>query len=168
MKKIILSLVAATFLLSNIATAQNQKYGHIDSNELLMLMPERKEAEKKVQAFAQELEKQLEEMSVEYETKIKDFQAKEKDLTPAVKNMRVKEITDLEARIKDFQGVAQEEFQNKQTELMKPILDKAKKAIKDVAEENKFTYIFDIGSGALLYYPESNDVLPMVKKKLSL
>lgn len=168
MKRIILSLVTVALVGLSTLSAQNQKYGHIDSNELLVLMPERKQAEKAIQAYAQELENQLEELSKEYETKIRDYQSKEATMTEAIKRMKVKEINDLDMRIKDFQNVAQEEFQNKQNELMKPILDKAKKAIQDVAEEQKFTYIFDVGSGALLYYPESNDVLPLVKKKLNL
>ena len=56
MKKIfILTLIG---LLSINSYSQN-KFGYIDSQELLLLMPERKTAEEEVQTFAKSLESQL-------------------------------------------------------------------------------------------------------------
>jgi outer membrane protein len=51
---------------------------------------------------------------------------------------------------------------------LKPIIDKAKKAIEDVAKENGYTYIFDSSVGVLLYYENSDDIMTLVKKKLGL
>ena len=47
-------------------------------------------------------------------------------------------------------------------------IDKAKKAIEDVAKENNYNYVFDSGVGVLLYQRDSDDIMPMVKKKLGL
>lgn len=52
-------------------------------------------------------------------------------------------------------------------QLVQPLIDKAKKAIEEVAKENGFTYIIDTSSGALLY-SGGEDILPLVKKKLNL
>nr|MBP8782881.1 OmpH family outer membrane protein [Paludibacter sp.] len=47
--------------------------------------------------------------------------------------------------------------------------EKVRKAITDVATENKFTYIFDMSSQVILYTaPNSNDITALVKKKLGL
>jgi hypothetical protein len=37
-----------------------------------------------------------------------------------------------------------------------------------VAKENGFTYIFDVSAGSLLYQPESDNVLSLVKTKLGI
>jgi len=56
MKKITFLALLSVLTLTSIA--QN-KFGHIDSQELLLLMPERKTAETEVQEFAKSLESQL-------------------------------------------------------------------------------------------------------------
>jgi outer membrane protein len=54
-------------------------------------------------------------------------------------------------------------------QLFQPIQEKAIGAVNEVAEENKFTYILDTGTGAVVYVsPESEDILPLVKAKLGL
>ena len=52
--------------------------------------------------------------------------------------------------------------------MLKPIVDRAKKAIEEVGKENGYTYIFDAGVGAVLYSQDSDDIMPLVKKKLGL
>ena len=166
MKKILsfaIVIVTAAFSLN----ANAQKFGHVNSNELLMAMPERKDAETSIQNYAKQLEGQLQTMNVEWESKMQDYQAKEAMLDNAIKKTKMKEIADLENRIKEFQATAQEDLQKKENELLQPMIDKAKKAIEEVAKENKYTYVFDSGAGMLLYTPESDNLLPLVKKKLN-
>jgi outer membrane protein len=73
----------------------------------------------------------------------------------------------LQSRIQQFQTIASEELQNKRTELLKPILDKANGAIKNVAEANNFIYVFDISQGNPIYFSDQSvDILQLVKDKL--
>lgn len=165
MKKIILLLLISVFI-ENV-TAQN-KFGYIDSQELLILMPERKSAETEVQNFAKSLESQLTSMTEEYQQSVQEYQTNESTYTDLVKQDKIAEITGLEQRIQAFQQNAQQSLQAKEQELLEPILTKARKAIEDVAIEGDFTYIFDKSVGSILYAKESEDVLPLVKKKLKL
>jgi outer membrane protein len=144
-----IALVFASALFSLNASAQ--KFGHIDTNELLLAMPDRKTAETTIQSYAKQLEAQLQTMSQEWETKVQDYQSKEQMMSEAIKKTKVKEITDLENRIKEFQQTAQEDLQKKESELLQPMIDKAKKAIEEIAKEGKYTYIFDTGTGILLH-----------------
>jgi outer membrane protein len=166
MKKMIAVAVVA-LLMAAPAMAQ-QKFGHIDSAELVELMPEKTAAEKNLQDLAKELEGQLKLMAAEYETKVGEFQKTEKSMTETLRNTKIKEIGDMEKRIQEFQGSAQQELQKKEEELMAPLIDKVKKAITDVAVEKGYTYIFDESMGVLLYAKESESVLVDVKKKLGL
>ena len=165
MKKITFLALLSILTLSTIA--QN-KFGHIDSQELLMLMPERKKAETDVQEFAKSLESQLGSMTAEYQQSVQEYQANEATYTDLVKQDKVAEITSLEQRIQAFQQNAQQSLQTKEQELLEPILSKARQAIEDVATEGNYTYIFDKSIGSILYAKESENVIDLVKKKLKL
>jgi len=163
MKNIV--LIVATLLST---AAFGQKLGHINSNDLLLAMPERSSIEADIQKYAQELESQMTTMSKEYQAKVQKYQSMEATMTEAIKQDKIAEITNLEERISKFQQSAQKDLQAKEETMLKPLIDKAKKAIEDVAKENNYTYIFDSGVGVLLYQKDSDDIMPMVKKKLGL
>ena len=165
MKKITFLFLISLITLS--AFSQN-KFGYIDSQELLMLMPERKTAESEVQSFAKSLESQLAAMTAEYQESVQDYQSNEASYTDLIKQDKIAEITGLAQRIQAFQQNAQQSLQKKEQELLEPILSKARSAIEEVAIEGNFTYIFDKSVGSILYAKESENVLSLVKKKLKL
>lgn len=165
MKKVLIAIIALSTTLS---VSAQQKFGHIDSAALLELMPEKATAEKDLQAFAKEFETALQEMAKEYEGKIQSFQANEKSMVETVRNTKMREIADLERRIQEFQQQAQEEVGKKEQEVLTPIIDKARKAIDEVAADKGYTYVFDSSLGVLLYADDSEDILADVKAKLGL
>ncbi|MFN5942151.1 MAG: OmpH family outer membrane protein [Bacteroidota bacterium] len=166
MKKItLLTALFGTFI--SASYAQN-KLGYINSRELLEVMPEVKKADSSLQIYAKSFQDQLESMSKEYESKVKDFQANEKTMNEAVKEVKVKEVQQLQERMEALQQSAQEKTSKKREEMYKPILEKADKAIKDVAKENKYDYIFDASGGAILFAKDSDNVLSLVKTKLGI
>jgi outer membrane protein len=145
-----------------------QKFGHLNSNELLMAMPERATIEEEIKNHAKTLEARMMGMQKELETKYQNFQANEATMSDAIKELEYKELTDLDQRIKDFQATAQEDLARKEKKLTDPLIQKVKKAIEEVAKENNFTYIFDNSAGFLLYTGGGEDVTALVKKKLGL
>tara|TARA_R110002072_G_scaffold144412_1_gene290467 strand:- start:371 stop:874 length:504 start_codon:yes stop_codon:yes gene_type:complete len=163
MKNII--LIAVTLLTTSVF---GQKFGHLNSNDLLMAMPERSAVEEDIKKYAQQLESQLGTMSKEYQAKVQDYQSKEATMTEAIKKDKIKEITNLEERISEFQQTAQTDLQEREEKLLRPIIDKAKTAIEEVAKENGYTYVFDSGVGVLLYQKDSDNIMPLVKKKLGI
>ncbi len=170
MKNLIKLVVIILFLFSGTAVnAQNFKFGHINSAELLSLMPERDSAQAKIQQYAKDLEGELEIMNVEYNNKLNDYIEKQDILTPLVKQTKEQELSEFQSRIQDFTNNAQQDLQQQEAQMIQPIIQKAEKAIKDVAKENGFTYIFDLSRGAVIYFSEqSEDILPLVLKKLGL
>ena len=162
-------LVAIAVLVGSLVSTQvsAQKFGHIDSQELLQTMPERATAQAKVEEFAKQLEKSIQEMGTTYQTKVANYQAKQEAMTNTEREAAVAEITDLEERIQKFRVSADERLQKQQQELLQPMIDKAKKAIEEVGAENGFTYIFDSSTGVTVYEGGEN-VLPLVKQKLGL
>lgn len=165
MKKLVVVMVALAFAFPSFA---QQKFGHIDSAALLELMPEKAKAEKELEEFAKEFQTALEAMAKEYEGKIAAFQQGEKDMIATVRNTKMREIADLERRIQEFQQQAQDEIGKKEQEVLTPIIDKARKAIDQVAEEKGYTYVFDSSLGVLLYAKDTEDIMADVKSKLGL
>jgi outer membrane protein len=52
--------------------------------------------------------------------------------------------------------------------VLSPLLEKAQNAINQIAEENNYTYIFDISLGSIVYGQDSMDIMPLVKEKLGI
>jgi outer membrane protein len=89
-------------------------------------------------------------------------------LNEAIRDLKQKELQDMQSRIQEFQQAAQENIRKKEADLLKPIIEKAKTAISQVAKEGSYSYIFDSSVAGFLYKPEGDNVLPAVKKKLGI
>ena len=161
-------MAAGMFVLPGKTYSQALKFGHVNSVELLSYMPEVKTSDSTLKKFSEQLDGQLKTMGAEYQSKVQDYQSKEPLMAEAIKQTKVKEITDLEGRIQEFQSTGQESIQKKKEELYAPILKKAQDAIVAVAKDNGYAYIFDTSLGTLLYAQDSDNVIKLVKQKLGL
>jgi outer membrane protein len=167
--KFITSLLLVSFLLAGFTTqAQSNKFGHINSAELLQMMPEIQKADSNLQSYQKQLEDANQTMLNEYQTKVTDYQKNEATMPDAVKDVKQQEIQDLQQRITAFQQTAQEKFQQKKEELYSPILKKAEDAIKAVAKESGYAYVFDTSAGGVIFAQDSDNIMALVKKKLNL
>jgi len=170
MKRLI-GTIALVVLISFTGMAQNMKFGHINSDELVQALPEFDSASAQLEKYRQELINYLELMQVELNNKSDSYQKELKNLTDLVRTTKEQELVDLNRKIQEFQASAQENLQNKQIELFQPIYTKVDKAIKDVGKENGFVYIFTVGQGSsLLFFDEtkSTNIMPLAKAKLGL
>ena len=169
MKKI-LKLTLAIALLMGSTSLFAQKFGRINTQEIIMSMPETKTMQTNMEAYAKELQDNIETMNVEFNTKLQDFQKNFNTLTDIAKEMKEKDLNDLQARIREFQERAQQEYQKKQNELLSPIIEKAKNAIDKISAAGGYLVIFDTSTGSLAYFDEANltDIAPEVKKELGI
>ncbi len=167
MKKTLIAIAICLVALGGNAMAQkNVKLGHINSQELMQIMPGRDSVQTVLQKEVADLEEQLKMMQAEAEKRYNDYVANQAGWTDLIRQTKQREIQDMSTRIQEFQENAQKQLQEREAELTKPIIDRAKKAIEDVAREGNYTYIFD--GAALLYSQDSEDVMPLVKKKLGI
>jgi outer membrane protein len=153
------------------AMAQNFKFGHVNSDQVIQSMPEFDSASVKLQKFQKELVNALDLMQVELNTKNEAYVKESKNLSDIVKQTKEQELTDMNRRIQEFQTSAQTQLQDKQAELFQPIVAKVNKAISDIGKENGYIYVFNIGQGSpLIYFDEtkSTNLMPLVKAKLGL
>ena len=145
-----------------------QKIGRINTQEIIVNMNEYKEANTQMEAYAKDLQAQMETIQVEFNNKLQEYQKAESTMTDAVRQLKEKELTDLQNRIREFQQVAQQDIQKKQAELMEPIDKKANEAIQEVAKAGGYAVILE--TGIMIYFDEAQvkDISAEVKTKLGI
>jgi outer membrane protein len=165
LKTLLIAIAALTLTVA--ANAQELKFGHINSQEVLADMPDKLAAEKTLQDEASKLEEQLKIMSNDLQQKYEEYINKRDSLPELIRATKEKEIQDADQRIQSYRQMAQQSLAQKEQQLLGPIIEKVQKAIDEVGTENGFVYIFDLGSQIILYNsPQSVDVAPLVKAKL--
>lgn len=169
MKKLLKVALIAVCMVSmgNFAKAQT-KIGYINTNDLIPNMPEYKTVTAQVDAYRKTFIDVLQGLGNELQTKSADYQAKQATMTDAQKSAKQAELNDINKRATDYQNDAQQKVAAKGEELMKPLLDKAKNAITEVAKEKGFTYVIDTSSTTLIVAPPADDLLAAVKTKLGI
>ncbi|MEI7895925.1 MAG: OmpH family outer membrane protein [bacterium] len=171
MKKLakLFAVVALIMSCSFASHAQNSvKIGYVDFNSLLAAMPGIDSVKIKLQTYQKTLTDQMDAMKAEFENKYQDYQSQAASMSDLIKQTKEKELSDLQGRIDAFQQKASQDLQSKQQELVAPFIEKAKVAIKEVAKENKFTYILNAIEDVVIYKDEADDVMALVKKKLGI
>ncbi len=153
-----------------ISTVSAQKFARIDVQEIVMAMPEFEEAQKNLEAFGKDLNEQMEQIQVEFNNKLADFQKNQATMAASVKQMRQQELEQLQQRFSEFQQIAQQDFQKKQAELIEPVQKKAQEAVNKVAKANGYIVVFDVSIPSLAYIDEAQttDIAPLVKKELGI
>ncbi|MBP5535838.1 MAG: OmpH family outer membrane protein [Bacteroidales bacterium] len=171
MKKTLILMAFAIIAFCGSSYAQKTvKLGHINSSDLMQIMPGKDSVQTVLEKEVADLEAQLNDMKAEMEKRYNEYIEKQSQMSDLIKRTKQQEIQDMGNRIEVFQQNAQKQMQERQEALLQPIIDRAKKAIEDVAKENGYSYIFDTSTnvGAVLYQQDSDDIMPLVKKKLGL
>ena len=163
MKKLIVAGIMTLGIFS--ASAQN-KIGYISTDELIGIMPEAEKADAQLKEYQAALAQQGQDRMKELGLKDSLFVKDSSKLSPSMKEIKRKELIELYQRVQNFQNEAQEMYQEEAQKKIAPIKAKAMEAIRVVAKENGYTYIFDINS--VIVAPPGDDVIGLVKKKLGI
>ncbi len=164
MKKIIISLIVA---ISPLLVVAQQKVAFVNSQEIMMQMPESKQAQKRLQELDAKYTKEVEMMQAEYTKKVEAFVKQQETLSEAIRKSRQQELTDMQARIQRSVEDMQMDVQKQQQMLLAPIQKKVVEAIKKVGDAEHCTYVVE--AAMLLYVgKDAVNITPKVKTKLGL
>ncbi len=169
MKKIIKLTLAVALMLGATSTFA-QKLGRINSQELIFVMPETKEMNTKLQALGKELQDNMEALQVEFNQKFTDYQKNLNTYTDSMRQLKEDDLRQMQNRLQEYEQIARQDMQKKQSELFNPIADKASQAINKVAKANGYTVIFDTSAGSMAYFDEATltDIAPLVRAELGI
>jgi len=133
-------------------------------------LPEAQEAQRKVEVLIQQWQSELQKMKDEWKSKYDEYERRKLILTDEARARMERELSELDRKIADFQMQKfgpDGELYRKQDELVKPIQNKIFNAIKEVAVEEGFDFVFDkSGEILLLYANEKYDLTQKVLNKL--
>ena len=164
MKKILL-FVCSLWLSSFAADAQ--KYAIIDTKYILDKMPDYREAQKKLDDFAQVWQKEIDDQQAELDKMYRDFEAEQVMLSDELKKKREDQLFNKEKALRDLQrkrfGFEGDLFKKRQ-ELVKPVQDKVYNAIQKMAVARGYDFILDKSEGITVIFADpkldkSEDVL---------
>jgi outer membrane protein len=169
MKKLLkVALVAVCIVFAgNIAKAQT-KIAYIAIDQVVDQMPETKVAIASITAYNKQFIDQLTTMNNELQSKSQAYQAQRATMTDAVRGAKEAELGDLQKRLQDYNTTAQQKVQEKQSELGKPIIEKVRAAVAQVAKEKGYAYVINSSQTDLIVTPPGDDLMAEVKAKLGL
>lgn len=163
MKQIKTLLIAAiVFLGANQISAQT-KTAHVDVNEIMAKMPAMLDAQKQLEKLSTTYDSEYKKMVEEYQGKLKKYEAEAATVTEAVNGERSKEVQDMQKRIVDYRDNAQKELQQKESDIVKPLMEKVRASIQKVGKAKGFQYVLD---GASLLLADGTNITVDVKKDL--
>ncbi|MBM4158778.1 MAG: OmpH family outer membrane protein [Ignavibacteria bacterium] len=163
-------LILFLILVFSVPLFSQTKVGYIDSKRIMDNLQEAKDAKQRLDLIVGEWQAQLKVLQDSLTLMKEDFEKKKLILTEQLKQKYDKEISDLDNSISNFkiQKFGENgEYTQKQTEFMKPVLDRIFKAIETVAKEGDYDYVFDRNSDIfLLYVNEKHDLTVKVQRIL--
>ncbi len=147
-----------------------QKIGHLNSGNMLTLIPETAKADSGLTIYRNDLLMEGDSIAKVFEQDYKVYieAYKAGTLSALQSQKRQEELQKKQQYLQAYAQEVEERVANLRRQLLQPILAKLDEAIRAVAKENGYNFIFDTGTGATLYAAESDDVAPLVKKKLGL
>lgn len=148
------------------------KIGHVSSEAVMKQLPDAQDAQKQLDALVVEWQSELNKMQQEWQRKYDDYEKRKLILTEQRRADIEKELRELDQRMMDYRnkkfGQNGEMFA-KQNDLMKPVQDRVFKAIQEVALEEGYDYVFDKSGEILLMYANPKyDLTPKVLQKLNI
>lgn len=163
MKKILFILLAVVFTLQ----LQAQRYAVIDTRYILNKLPEYEDAQKKLDAFSTQWQKEIDEKQVVLDQLYRNFEAERVMLSDELLKKREDDLFNKEKELRDLQkkrfGFEGDLFKKRQ-ELVKPIQDKVYNAVQKIAVARQYDLVLDKSEGITIIFADpkldrSDDVL---------
>ena len=164
MKKLILMLA----LCATLSTFAQQKFGHLNSQEIMSQMPEFIKARGEIEAQAKTYENDLKSMQEELTRKNDEYEKGKSTMNATAKKQKETELQTLYQKIQQAYQDNQQALSKLQQDKMQPITTKLVNAIKAVGDQGKYVYIMDVASGIpYISQTQSKDVTAEVKAQLA-
>ena len=149
---------------TSFTTAQNN-VAHINKQELIKAMPAYTQAQAEIEKLGKTYEATIQGSLKELDIKLKQYNAEAEGQTQEENQKRMEEVEGMKQSLGQYQQQAQKDLQEKEFNLLKPIVEKADNAIKAVAKTQGFQYVLD---KAMLIVADGKDLMVDVKKQLGI
>uniref|UniRef100_A0A2B4R1D0 Protein CobW n=1 Tax=Stylophora pistillata TaxID=50429 RepID=A0A2B4R1D0_STYPI len=142
-----------------------QKIAHIDFQELVTSMPESKKLNADLEKLSKTYQEEIKAAQTKLQAKLEKYRAEQNSQTVAQNDERNKEIQEENLRLQKLIQTAEQDIARKRNEGLKPIVEKATKAVDKVAKTKGIQYVLQKGA---VVYAGGLDLLSAVKKELGI
>ena len=145
-----------------------QKFGYVNSAEIIQVMPEYAKALKDVQALEKMYTDEFNNIRTELEKKGTEFEKMQQDSVPEnILKRRYEELMQLQQRLQEYGQEVQQNLQKAEQDKMIEIQTLLKNALEAVGKDGAYVCIFDVAGGVpFINQAICEDVTPKVKAKL--
>ena len=147
-----------------------QKFGYVNSGELIQLMPEFTKAQQKIQDLEKTYAAEFNGMRTELEKKGTEFEKLQQDSVPeSILKRRYEELLQMEQRLQQFGQEVQQKLAVAEQEEMLAIQTKLREALEAVGRDGGYVCIYDL-AGGMPYVSKTlcEDVTMKVRTKLGI
>lgn len=143
------------------------KFGYVNSYELMMQMPEINQIEKDMVEFNKKNQEYLQTMQTELQDKAAQYEKDKDTMSESMRKVKEDELQSMYDRIQNAYTSFQQEAQQEQEKKLQPVKERLQAAIDAVGKKQGLVFVFDVSSGALLYKSDKAvDITAAVKKEL--
>lgn len=158
--------IAMVLICAPMTMFAQQKFGHINAQEVLTSMPEYSIANGEIEAKAKEFQNQMQEMQTEFQRKAEEYD-KAKATMPATKQQETEtELQGLYTKLQQASQDYQQQLEKLRQEKQQPLYTKLMNAISTVGKTGGYVYIMDINTALYTNDAISEDVTAKVKAEL--
>jgi len=166
MKQFLTILLISAGIFGFSTTTNAQKIGYISADEIIQLMPEAATVQHELDQYQQSLYQNAQDKQNAFNESLQKFIKDSATMSPSLKEVKRSDLQKQSQELAGEQQKIQNDFEQKRQELSAPIQKKLQNAIEEVAKENGYTYVMP--REALIVMPSTNDIGPLVIKKLGL
>ena len=166
MKQFLTILLISAGIFGFSTTTNAQKIGYISADEIIQLMPEAATVQQQLDQYQQSLYQNAQDKQNAFNESLQKFIKDSSTMSPSLKEVKRGDLQKQQQELAGEQQKIQNDFEQKRQELSAPIQKKLQNAIEEVAKENGYTYVMP--REALIVMPSTNDIGPLVIKKLGL
>jgi outer membrane protein len=151
------------------ARAQSAKIAFVDGQRIFGSVPGRAEAEAQFNKEMDSVRAKEKIMGDSMTAIISEYSKNEGTLSAADKTTRQQSIRDKQAAFQQQQQALEQKAQERQNELVRPILDKIHRVIDDMRAENGYTLVVDVSpnaGGSVVSFDKNLDITDQVIRKL--
>ena len=168
MKKILILLLLMAPL--SMFAQSAPKFGIVDVNAIIVLMPEYAKAQNDLQVLGQQYNKEYEDYRTEFERKSLEFEQLQDSLPDNLLKRRQEELQDLYMRLQQYERETYQYMQQAQQTKFAEVAKVLNDAIQAVGAEGGYVCVFDISNGTMPYVSTTlcDDLNAKVKAKLGI
>lgn len=160
-------ITAALLLVVGSAEAQDGgRFGYIDSQRILAEAPGTSAAQTAFEADMERYRTELEQLETELSTLQENFDRQQGTLSPTVRQERQQELQEKFMAYQQRRTELEETAQQRQAELVTPIMARITEVIEQIRAEGNYAMIFDAAAGAMITADPALDLTDQVLARL--